>query len=447
MFGIMRIEKRGRAAVTGLQLENNRTPEDGRHFAASDIDRTQTKENFYLAYCKDWSQEITHQIADAGCKERKDSVVALDALYTASPEWFEKHSQEDALRFFSDCYEFHCHTYGKPLNAVVHFDEQTPHMHVISVPIVRDEKGAHLSAKRLMGGRDDYRKRQDAFFEQVSHKWDLDRGELSSPEKKRKHLDVQDYKLQQNAKAIEAQKQKQAALTAHIDTQTKEAAERLQEAQEAEKRVKAATTQLSDLESRKKALTALEVQETDERVKRLPLGRVMMSREEYDALSRTARAAEQAQAEAAAIKAKEAAILAAAEQQKQQITGQAVQERDEAVAELKKLRQEKKQLIQDCRDWIDITEGNADYFRDSVRRDPKGNLFATKVQGLLDYRLHDSFNAPAGRLLQEVNKAVDHAISQIPLDSLPTTLRELQKAQKQIDVYKKVHDLSDDLEL
>lgn len=40
-FGIMRVEKRGRAAVMGLQLENNRTPEDGRHFAASDIDREQ----------------------------------------------------------------------------------------------------------------------------------------------------------------------------------------------------------------------------------------------------------------------------------------------------------------------------------------------------------------------------------------------------------------------
>ena len=98
-FGIMRVEKRGRAAVMGLQLENNRTPEDGRHFAASDIDREQTGNNCYFQFCSDWQQEISRQIKAAGCRERKDSVVALDALYTASPEWFANHSQEDALRF------------------------------------------------------------------------------------------------------------------------------------------------------------------------------------------------------------------------------------------------------------------------------------------------------------------------------------------------------------
>ena len=249
-FGIMRVEKRGRAAVTGLQLENNRTPEDGRHFAASDIDRGQTGNNCYFQFCSNWQQEISRQIKAAGCRERKDSVVALDALYTASPEWFANHSREDALRFFSDCYEFHSRTYGVPLNAVVHMDEKTPHLHIISVPIVRDEKGSHLSAKRLMGGRDDYRKRQDAFFEQVSHKWDLERGE-PNPERKREHLSVQDYKIQQNSTQIDmetaeidAKRQAQAALTARIDTQ------------KAELRVLAAKTDKSRQESTEAARKA-----------------------------------------------------------------------------------------------------------------------------------------------------------------------------------------------
>lgn len=249
-FGIMRVEKRGRAAVMGLQLENNRTPEDGRHFAASDIDREQTGNNCYFQFCSDWQQEISRQIKAAGCRERKDSVVALDALYTASPEWFANHSQEDALRFFSDCYEFHSRTYGVPLNAVVHMDEKTPHLHIISVPIVRDEKGSHLSAKRLMGGRDDYRKRQDAFFEQVSHKWDLERGE-PNPERKREHLSVQDYKIQQNSTQInmetaeiDTKRQEQAALTARIDTQ------------KAELRVLAAKTDKSRQESTEAARKA-----------------------------------------------------------------------------------------------------------------------------------------------------------------------------------------------
>ncbi|SDW64455.1 Plasmid recombination enzyme [Lachnospiraceae bacterium KHCPX20] len=34
------------------------------------------------------------------------------------------------------------------LNAVIHFDESTPHLHVASIPIVKDNDESHLSAKK-----------------------------------------------------------------------------------------------------------------------------------------------------------------------------------------------------------------------------------------------------------------------------------------------------------
>ena len=94
-YGIMRIEKRGRAAVYGLQMEANRTREDheqGRDFDRSDIRWDLTEENIHLVYTERWNERITDMIHQAGVKERKDSIVMLDGLYTASSEWFDVHS-------------------------------------------------------------------------------------------------------------------------------------------------------------------------------------------------------------------------------------------------------------------------------------------------------------------------------------------------------------------
>lgn len=194
MYGIMRIEKRGRAAVHGLQLEANRTKEDherGRDFDRSDIDWTLTGENMHLIKCENWNTEITKQIKEAGVKERKDSIVMLDGVYTATGEFFEGMSPKELYDFFDKCLEFHVKEYcqgdwNRVINAVIHLDETTPHMQVASVPIIEDEKGKHLSAKMIMGNRSEYRQRQDRFFDEVSKAYGLDRGELVEYQEKEK---------------------------------------------------------------------------------------------------------------------------------------------------------------------------------------------------------------------------------------------------------------------
>ncbi len=140
MYGIMRVEKRGRADVYGIQLEANRTVEQhekGLDFDKSDIDWNKTRDNIFLIQTEKWNKEITKvtkQIeSETGKKTRKDAVVLLDGLFTASPEFFEGKTTQEIKKYFEDCLDFYVKEYcqgdeTRVLNAVIHFDEATPHM-------------------------------------------------------------------------------------------------------------------------------------------------------------------------------------------------------------------------------------------------------------------------------------------------------------------------------
>lgn len=200
-YCIMRVEKRKRASLYGLQLEANRTASDheqGRDFAASDIQWELTPFNFFLVKAENWNKAVTEALQKAEIQERKNSVVLLDGFYGASPEWFADKSFDEIVSYFKDCLAFHERTYGKVINAVIHFDEKTPHLTCQSLPLLQGEDGQNrLSARDIMGNRADYRKRQDLFYEQVGKLHGLERGEVHDPEHIRKHLSVQAYKNEQ----------------------------------------------------------------------------------------------------------------------------------------------------------------------------------------------------------------------------------------------------------
>ena len=218
-YCVMNVDKQGRAAVYGLQIEANRTREDKHEFDLSDIDKSRTEQNYYLAKTDHWNKEITRQIKAAGVKERKDSIVLITGVYTASPEWFENHTREEMEKYFQDCLDFHVKEYcqnnpERLLNAVVHLDEKTPHLQVASLPLIADEKGLHLSAKIVMGNRSTYRLRQDRFYEEVGRKHDLERGERRDPAQTKEHTTKREWQLAKQEeqlqdtleKTLEAQK-------------------------------------------------------------------------------------------------------------------------------------------------------------------------------------------------------------------------------------------------
>ena len=201
MYGIMRCEKRKMSAVGGLEAEANR--EHKIDLPASDIDWDKTHDNVYFVRSADWRETICRTLQEHGITRwRKDAVVMIDSLYTASPEFFQTMEQPQIIDYFRDCLSFHEQHYGHIINAVVHLDETTPHMAVASIPIVQRGERYALSAKELMGNRSDYRARQDAFWEEVTEKYGLERGEPSDPVERREHLSVQEYKIDRNNEDI-----------------------------------------------------------------------------------------------------------------------------------------------------------------------------------------------------------------------------------------------------
>lgn len=195
MYCIMNVDKQRRSAIHGLQIEANRQQGDNREFDNSDIDVSRTADNIFLRRCDSWNQEITRQIHAAGVRERKDSIVGITGVYTASEEWFRTHTKTEWMQYFKDCLAFHDKVYGHCINAVIHMDEDVPHMQCVSIPLIEDERGWHLSAKMVMGGRSDYQKRQDEFFEEVGEPHGMDRGVRRDAAEIKKHTTKREWQL------------------------------------------------------------------------------------------------------------------------------------------------------------------------------------------------------------------------------------------------------------
>lgn len=212
MYCIMNVDKQKRSAIYGLQAEANRQPNDGREFDNSDIDNSRTSDNVFLRQCDSWNRAITEQIKLAGVRERKDSIVGITGVYTASEEWFRTHSKKEWMAYFSDCLAFHDKTYGRCINAVVHLDEDVPHLQCISIPLIEDETGWHLSAKKVMGNRQDYQRRQDQFFEEVGQQYGMDRGIRRDAAEIKRHTTKREWQLAtQEADLLQIREQTAAA--------------------------------------------------------------------------------------------------------------------------------------------------------------------------------------------------------------------------------------------
>lgn len=209
IYGIHRCEKRGRQAITGIENENNRKGvdqlkfKDGyqkKKFKNSDIDAKKSDQNVYLKKSDDWYGDIKKRIGDI--KYKSNAVLMIDGIYTASPDWFKDKTPDEIKDYFDDCLEWHIKTYCHDddtlvINAVIHYDETTPHLHVVSVPITEDGR---LCAKEIMGNRKAYSERQDSFYEDVTKSRGLERGEIGEPGNHRKHRTSQQMKMQREKK-------------------------------------------------------------------------------------------------------------------------------------------------------------------------------------------------------------------------------------------------------
>jgi len=201
MFYVMRIEKRKKQDVSGIQRENNRAAAEYNN----QVDRERSGLNVPLIQSNNWMQDIRAEIERAGARTRSNSVVALDTLYTASPSFFEGKTREQTEDFFRDCLQFHQRQFGHIISAVIHYDETTPHLHIVSVPLTADGR---LSAREIVGNRQNMSRMQDDFFEQVGRNYGLERGTRSDGQEKRKHISAQEHRLRQVTEQTQEQEQR-----------------------------------------------------------------------------------------------------------------------------------------------------------------------------------------------------------------------------------------------
>lgn len=188
--------RRHSGSIRAIQTENNRDASDRHEFLLSDIDWDRTPDNEYLVRSDNWLADIKSELAEHGIDGyRKNAVLLLDTIYSASADFFEISDSKTISAFFNDCLHFHESEFGHVINAVIHYDETTPHMHIVSVPIVMRENGFALCARELIPGKQKLYAFHDHLYQEVGIKYDLERGKRSDSFSKAKHLDMYRYKL------------------------------------------------------------------------------------------------------------------------------------------------------------------------------------------------------------------------------------------------------------
>lgn len=230
MFCIMRTEKRKRTDLGGIQRENTRTATEYNNRVNPGMDVF----NVTLKESSNWLQDIDNEIRAAGAKSRSNSVLALDTLYTASSEFFQGKTNEENDKFFKDCLQFHENHFGHIISAVVHYDETTPHLHIISVPLTQDGR---LSARDVIGNKAKMSKTQDSFFEQVGKNYGLERGIHMDGQEKRQHISAQEHELREIKQAIAKGKEELEAIGHSEETARMRAQEFKQKAAELQKQI------------------------------------------------------------------------------------------------------------------------------------------------------------------------------------------------------------------
>lgn len=191
-FAIFRLMKHHAPVVTPMEAHHERLK--GSYKSNKQIDPERTPLNYHVIKPQGRYRQIANrQVREAGCRTRKDNVLTMEALITASPEFMKERTEEELRRFFELGVEF-MKTKQDPatfISAVVHMDEASPHMHLTFVPLTPDKR---LSAKEIAGNSKKMVWWQDEFWAYMVKEFPtLQRGE-SAKTTRRKHIPTQLFK-------------------------------------------------------------------------------------------------------------------------------------------------------------------------------------------------------------------------------------------------------------
>ena len=194
-YAVVHMMKIKSGAVGGIQSHNNREHEPKTN---PDVDMSRSEDNYDLISCDNYKRSIKEKLSnlvESSRTVRKDAVVVCNFIVTSDNETMNALGADRQREFFQDSVKWFSDRYGadRVLNATVHMDETTPHLHIGVMPITQDGR---LSAKAIFT-KTEMKAIQTEFAHDVGEKYGLERGVEGS---ERTHLSEARFKEQ---KALE----------------------------------------------------------------------------------------------------------------------------------------------------------------------------------------------------------------------------------------------------
>lgn len=194
-YAVVHMMKIKSGAVGGIQSHNNREHEPKTN---PDVDMSRSEDNYDLISCDNYKRSIKEKLSnlvESSRAVRKDAVVVCNFIVTSDNETMNALGADRQREFFQDSVKWFSDRYGadRVLNATVHMDETTPHLHIGVMPITQDGR---LSAKAIFT-KTEMKAIQTEFACDVGEKYGLERGVEGS---ERTHLSEARFKEQ---KALE----------------------------------------------------------------------------------------------------------------------------------------------------------------------------------------------------------------------------------------------------
>lgn len=199
-YAIIRNEKYKRENLKGIYRHNERK---NKNYSNKNIIQELSYLNYSLKDCKHSYEkefELIREKYNLKGQIKTVSNIVCEYIITSDKEFFNSIGTEETKRYFATAYKFVCgyKNLGEQyiLSAKVHMDEETPHMHLVFIPVVhtQDKKGNNIdkiACSEFWKEKDSYRQLQDAFYKYVkANNFNLERGN----ENGRVHLSVEDYK-------------------------------------------------------------------------------------------------------------------------------------------------------------------------------------------------------------------------------------------------------------
>ena len=202
-FAIIRNTKYKRENLKGIYRHNERK---NKNYSNDNIDKERSYLNYSIKSPKyRYDKEFDRLKEKYNLKGQIKTVsnIACEYIITSDKQFFEEIGEEETKRYFETAYNFVAEykNLGEQyiMSAKVHMDEETPHMHLIFLPVVHttDKKGNNIdkiACSEFWKEKDSYRRLQDAFYQYMtSHSFELERG-VPKEKTGRVHVDIKEYK-------------------------------------------------------------------------------------------------------------------------------------------------------------------------------------------------------------------------------------------------------------